>query len=385
MIRAQPLGPDCAIFDGTAFPKIDFLNKDLVEAAVGSYTLNTRFFDAQWQEVATPQAPGRYGALVEFRSGDGLAFKVQRTLFKTAQPYLPNFPKKDPCGVTVKFPAAFGLPDTIGATEQWNVNDWMGLVVENQTRRDGQAAILAAALQDIANDPARWQGFMVSRIECAWWSELYKRLGENQEYPYLTYLPDGYDKNQNSWPLLLFLGGWNGHAPDPKKDSGTTIIPPGYFRKMRPPFIIVVPSCPLDPAGGQVWEPERLLHLLDEVAQANRVDPKRIYVTGLSMGGFAAIDLAAAHPDKIAAIAPLSAGEDPELASRLKDMPAWFFHGADDHSVPLRYSTDLCDAMQKLGAPVKLTIYPGLGHSSAAWNQAYSDPDLYTWFLAHSK
>ena len=63
----------------------------------------------------------------------------------------------------------------------------------------------------------------------------------------------------------------------------------------------------------------------------------------------------------------------------------WFFHGADDHSVPAHYSTDLFEAMQKLGAPVKLTVYPGLGHSSATWNKAYHDPDLYVWFLAQSK
>lgn len=384
MIRAQPLGPDEAIFDGIAFPKIDFLNRDLVEAAIGSYTLNVRFFDAQWQEVTAPQAPGRYGALVEFHSADGLAFKVARTLFKTAQPYSPDHPKKEPYDVTVKFPASFGLPDTIATTEQWNVDDWMGLVVENQSKRDGQQAVLVAALQDITTDPDRWRGFSVSRIECAWWSELYKRLGENQDYLYLTVLPDGYDKDQKSWPLLLFLHGWNGLDADLKRVQNNG--PLGYIHKGHPlPFIVVAPSCPLNPTGGQVWEPERLLHLLDEVALTNRVDPKRIYVTGLSMGGFAAIELAAAHPDRIAAIAPLSAGENPELASRLKAMPAWFFHGADDHSVPPRYSTDLFVAMQKLGAPVKLTIYPGLGHSSAAWTKAYSDPDLYAWFLTQSK
>jgi predicted esterase len=384
MIRAQPLGAEFAIFDGAVFPAIDFANKGLVQAAIGPYTLGIRFFDAQWNEVTVPQAPGRYGALVEFRSADGLTFTAQRTLFKTAQPYLPDHPKVEPYGVTVKFPAAFGLPETIGATESWNINDGMGLVVENQSTREGRQAVVAAALQDIATDPVKWSGFDVQRIEGAWWSELYKRLGENQDYPYLTYMPDGYDKDQHPWPLLLFLHGWNGREPNLK--SGQNYGPLGYVHKTHPlPLIIVAPACPLNPAGAQDWDCARLLHLLDELAQTYRIDPKRIYVTGLSMGGFATIDLAAMYPDRIAAIVPLSAGENPGLAPRLKNMPAWFFHGADDHSVPPRYASDLVDAMQKLGAPVKLTIYPGLGHSSATWSKAYNDPDLYTWLLQQSK
>ena len=73
------------------------------------------------------------------------------------------------------------------------------------------------------------------------------------------------------------------------------------------------------------------------------------------------------------------AGEDPEIAERLKKMPTWVFHGSEDTVVPTRYSLDIVKAMQKLGAPVKLTIYPGLGHGG--WDTTYDNPELYTWFL----
>jgi predicted peptidase len=101
------------------------------------------------------------------------------------------------------------------------------------------------------------------------------------------------------------------------------------------------------------------------------------------MGGYGTFELAARYPDTFAAIAPLSGGANPEIAPRLKKMPAWIFHGAEDDVVPTLYSTNVAAAMQKAGAPVKLTVYPGVGHGD--WDKTYSDPALYAWFLEHSK
>jgi predicted peptidase len=156
--------------------------------------------------------------------------------------------------------------------------------------------------------------------------------------------------------------------------------PLDYINKGHPlPFIVITPQCPSD----EWWDSARLVRLIDQVAAANRVDPKRIYVTGLSMGGFGSFDLAASYPDKFAAIAPLSGGENPAIAERLKKMPTWIFHGDEDGVVPARYSVDIFHAMQKLGAPVKLTVYPGVGHSG--WDTTYDDPEFYAWLLQHSK
>ena len=376
LVRDQPMtASPSTVFDGTAFPKIDFLNRDLVEAAIGSYTLHPRFFDGGWNEVTAPAAPGRYGALVDFRSGDGLTCTRQVTLFKTAHPYNPA---KDPYGATVQFPAAFGFPTGMLANEQWNVNDWTGEEMEYLAGHDDWVAPFLAGLHDLATDPARLHGFHIWKIEQDWWAELFKRQGADQEYPHLTHLPDGYDKDQKAWPLIVFLhgSGSRGNDLDMVKNDG----PLHYIHEGHPlPFIIVTPQCP----SHEGWISARLAHLIDEVSAANRVDPKRIYVTGLSMGGRGTWDVAASYPDKFAAIAPVAGEEDPAIAERLKNMPTWVFHGSEDTVVPTRYSLDIVDAMQGLGAPVKLTLYPGLGHGG--WDMTYDNPALYAWFLQYSK
>ena len=373
LVRNYPLSVK-TIFDTPTFPQIDFDNHDLVEAAIGPYTLHTRFFDAQWNEVTAPSAPGRYGALVEFKSCDGLTFTRHVTLFKTAQPYNPS---KSPYAVSVDFPAAFGLPADTVAQEQWNVSNWAGNALADAPQ-DAQWAALIAGLHDIATDPARCRGFNAWKINNDWWSGLGARLGENQDYLRLIHLPDGYEKDQRRWPLILFLHGSGERGTDLNRLQVQG--PQGYINKGHSlPFIVVTPLCPAD----EWWDARRLARLLDQIEAAYRVDPKRIYVTGLSMGGFGSFDFAATYPDRVAAIAPLSGGEDPDLAQRLRKMPAWIFHGADDDVVPTRLSVDLAHAMQKLGAPVKLTIYPGVGHGD--WDVTYRNPALYSWFLAHSK
>ncbi len=375
LLKRQRLAAVPSVFDGATFPKIDFLDKELVEAAVGSYTLHPRFFDAKWNEVTAPTAPGRYGALVEFRSQDGITFTRHLTLFKTAHPY---FSPKDPYGVAVKFPAAFGLPVNAMLEEEWNISDWLGRRLENLGRQDGSQAVLLAGLADIAADPARWRGFNIWRIEGAWWAGLQKQLGEARDYQRLVHLPEGYDKDKKAWPLILFLhgSGQRGNNLDAIKNEG----PLGYINKGHPiPFIVVSALCP----ENEWWNPEQLAHLLDEISSTYRVDPKRIYLTGLSMGGDGTWDLAATYPEKFAAIAPVAGEENPGIAERLKKMPTWIFHGSEDDIVFTRYSIGVADAMRKLGAPVKLTIHPGVGHGG--WELAYHNPELYAWFLQHSR
>jgi predicted peptidase len=99
------------------------------------------------------------------------------------------------------------------------------------------------------------------------------------------------------------------------------------------------------------------------------------------MGGIGAIDLAAAYPGKFAALAPLSARENPEIAPRLREIPTWLFHGTIDDVVATQYSVDLSAALKKLGGPVKLTLLPDVGHGG--WEKVYADPQLYAWFLQY--
>jgi predicted esterase len=376
LFQHQPVVADRAIFDGDSFPKIDFVNKDLITAALGAYSLTIRFFNASWNEVQKPTAPGRYGAWVEIHFPNGTSDVRHLTLFKTAVPYNPA---KDPYHVLVQYPSAFGLSKEVLDREQWNSEDFTNSVIQGDAHQNDSSAVLLAALHDFASDPARWHGFSYWRIEDAWWTGLEKKLGLPQDYKRLVYVPDDYDKKPTDrWPLILFLHGSGERGDDLNKvkDQG----PMGYVHHGHAlPFIIVTPQCP----KREWWSPERLAGLIDQIEASYRIDPKRIYVTGLSMGGYGTFDLAACYPQRFAAIAPLSGGESPEIADRLKTVPTWIFHGADDGVVPTRYSIDIAARMKEEGADVKLTVYPGVGHGG--WDKTYADPDLYAWFLQHSR
>lgn len=198
---------------------------------------------------------------------------------------------------------------------------------------------------------------------------------------YLLYLPKGYDENQErKWPLMLFLhgAGERGRNIELVKKHG----PPKLIAQGQEfAFIIVSPQCP----SGAWWTEmtDTLVALLDDVQAKHAVDPNRVYLTGLSMGGFGTWTLGCGHPQRFAAMAPICGGGEWYLADRLRNVPVWAFHGAQDPVVPLRESKEMVAALERAGGNVQLTIYPDTGHDS--WTEAYNDPKLYEWFLSHQK
>jgi predicted peptidase len=144
----------------------------------------------------------------------------------------------------------------------------------------------------------------------------------------------------------------------------------------RLPFIIVAPQSPRPE-----WDVGALDALLDEIMARYRVDVDRVYLTGSSMGGYGTWALAAAHPERFAAMAPICGGGNPASADRLRGVPTWAFHGAEDRTVPPEESRKMVAALERAGGDVRLTIYPGVGHD--AWTITYADSGLYAWFLAH--
>jgi dienelactone hydrolase len=145
------------------------------------------------------------------------------------------------------------------------------------------------------------------------------------------------------------------------------------------PFIIVSPQAQL-PYG---WEPESLYKLLQHIKQTQRVDNKRIYLTGLSMGGYGTWTLAMKHPEEFAAIAPVCGGGDSTEAWKLRNVPIWCFHGAKDAVVLPKFSEDMVAAAKKYNKSVRYTLYPDANHNS--WDTTYSNDSLYQWMLAQTK
>lgn len=205
---------------------------------------------------------------------------------------------------------------------------------------------------------------------------------------YLLYLPRDYQEDAaQRWPLLLFLHGAGERGTDLNKVA--VHGPPKLIGQgANFPFIVVSPQCPTD----ERWRAEELIRLLDHVCVQYAVDTNRIYLTGLSMGGFGSWSLAALYPERFAAVAPICGGGEvidvllasPKRREAFKTLGIWAFHGAKDPVVPLAESERMVAAFKRAGCQeVKLTVYPEAQHDS--WTETYANPKLYEWFLKHRR
>ncbi|MBL7077453.1 MAG: alpha/beta hydrolase [Kiritimatiellae bacterium] len=196
---------------------------------------------------------------------------------------------------------------------------------------------------------------------------------------YFLYLPTEYAASDDDWPLVLFLHGAGERGDDLNKVA--VHGPPMRVRKGEGefPFILVSPQCPERDWWTSPLQVATLNALLDDVVATYRVDRQRIYLTGLSMGGFGTFALAAVYPDRFAAIAPVCGGGEPGTAKQIAHIPAWVFHGARDDVVKPERSQEMVDALKAAGADVTFTLYPEANHNS--WAETYNNPDLYTWLL----
>ncbi len=198
---------------------------------------------------------------------------------------------------------------------------------------------------------------------------------------YLLALPAGYDADTaKNWPLIVFLHGAGERGDDLEllKKHG----PPKLLAQGRDLGAIVAsPQTPL----GEVWDPYLVKALTDDLAATLRVDKSRIYLTGLSMGGFGTWETALLFPDTYAAIVPICGGAGVRflLAERIPHLPVWSFHGAKDTVVEPAHSEKMHQALQKAGGNPRLTIYPEAGHDS--WTPAYDDPELWSWLLEQKR
>lgn len=194
---------------------------------------------------------------------------------------------------------------------------------------------------------------------------------------YLASLPKDYDQ-QEKWPLVLFLHGAGERGDDLEKVK--VHGPPKLIAKGKQfPFITIAPQCPRN----RWWDARELDELVTHVSKKYKVDTDRIYVTGLSMGGFGTFALAAYAPERFAAIAPICGGGEPIHAFRTNHIPTWVFHGAKDGVVPEARSKVMVEALKKKKCDVKYTVYPDAGHDS--WTATYDNPEFYTWLLSKKR
>ncbi len=199
------------------------------------------------------------------------------------------------------------------------------------------------------------------------------------ELDYLLYLPEGYE-DKEAWPLIVFLHGVGerGENIDAVRRQG---LPKMIDAGKQLPFVVVSPQC-----HRRFWWPQigrEVMTLVDEIIETHKVDPSRVYLTGLSMGGYGTWSVGCMFPERFAAILPICGGGEPFIAETLKDTPVWAFHGDADPVVPLRESQRMVDAINRAGGNARLTIYPGVGHD--AWTQTYSNDAVYEWLLSHRK
>lgn len=233
-------------------------------------------------------------------------------------------------------------------------------------------------------------------------TRLEKRVHQNEQgesLPYRLFVPRDYDAARQ-YPLILFLHG----AGERGDDNEAQLVHAGVLRFTRDdvqaehPAFLVAPQCPKGRKWVEVeWDfsgphqtpaepslPMKLtLDILAKLAKEYSIDRQRIYVTGLSMGGFGTFDLCARHPEMIAAAMPICGGADDSKAEAMKEIAFWVFHGSADTTVPPVRSRSAVEALRKAGAEVKYTEYEGVGHNS--WSRAYDESELVDWLFSHHR
>lgn len=200
---------------------------------------------------------------------------------------------------------------------------------------------------------------------------------------FLCYLPQKYGQDaEETWPLVLFLHG-RGESYGPLSLVAKWGPPKFAARGDDLPFILISPQCPGDGRWSDETRQAQLGKLLDKISDEFKVDSTRVYLTGLSMGGYGSWTMAANHPDRFAAVVPVCGGGDPTQAEVLKSIPIWVFHGDQDRAVPFQKSVDMVEAIRQAGGSnIRFTSLEHVGHN--CWSSTYAMPELYQWMLRHN-
>ncbi len=368
------------VFTGAALPDIEFETPGWIETLLGAYTTSTTYYDATSQVVTSAEKPGRYGAITRVEAQGAEPILLFTTLYRAASDQKIDWSETHL--ELTRLPEMFGFNSDLLEREKSALGNFVQGEITTRLSHESSGAVLLAALAESAGNPEPMRtGTDPWSRDQAWWLALKKKLGLFH-HRYHVSLPAGYDDPANAakrWPLILFLHGsgerGNDAAPVPIHGPATVKVEGEPL-----PFIIVSPQC----EPGQWWNAPRVVDVLDEALGRFRADADRVYLTGLSMGGYGAWFTAESAPERFAAVAPLCGGGEPDDAARLSGLPIWAFHGDADKSVPIQNTQAMVDAIRAAGGKsVAFTVYPGVGHD--CWTASYALPQLYEWFLANRR
>lgn len=232
-----------------------------------------------------------------------------------------------------------------------------------------------------------------------------KLFTPNGNLPFRIMLPEGFDEAY-SYPLIFFLHGAGERGNDNVKQlmHGASFFASAENRKEFP-AIVVFPQCAegdfwanvkfhsdedgsrsltFDPAGEPTPSMALAITLLESLLERDYVDKQKVYVGGLSMGGMGTFELLYRMPEVFAAAFPICGGGNPDMINEaVKQVNVWAFHGEEDRVVPPDLSVKMVEAFQRAGVPVKLTLYPGVGHDS--WNNVFEEPEFLNWLFSNKR
>ena len=234
--------------------------------------------------------------------------------------------------------------------------------------------------------------------------EKHYHISDKDTLPYRLLLPANYDASKK-YPLVLFLHGAGERGNDNEKQliHGSKLFLSDESRTKHP-AIVVFPQCPSgsywssvsfksDSAGKRLFifsadsEPSAAMkmvqELLHQLIQKFPVEKKQVYVMGLSMGGMGTFEIVRRNPGLFAAAIPICGGGAPSTAEKLKSTSWWVFHGAQDFTVPIKYSEEMVKALENVKARVNFTVYPDAGHNS--WDPAFAEPEYLNWLFSHRR
>jgi predicted esterase len=366
-----------AIFAGDQFPPCDFTAPAAARDLIGPYSFKYTFYDADRNVVERPHQPGRYGAVVEIVTAAGNKIpKRLVTLFHQSDP--PGWQDEQFDARIAALPPQFGIDPKVVAAQQKVLGEHARYLLPDALLSDVDTPLLLSALYESkpGDPPLAGRNSIWARSE-RWWYPI-KQQRHRASYQYVADVPRLHLNTDPPLPVLLCLHG-SGERGDDLAAVRTHGPPKLVAAGKEFPFLVVAPQCP----AGEWWNARQLIDVLDDVATKHRIDPDRIYLTGISMGGYGVWELAAEYPDRFAAIVPICGAGGPADAEQLKNLPTWAFHGMQDHDVPFNRTIEMVTALKKVGGRVRFTPYPDLGHD--CWTRTYDNPQLYEWLLKQKR